>query len=42
MKTRKPRNHVALALIGRGGCGSHRKSWKQLRSKWKRISGDIT
>lgn len=36
MKTRKPRNHVALALIKRGGSGSHQKSHKQLRGKWKR------
>lgn len=36
MKTRKPRNHVALALMKRGGSGSHQKSHKQLRGKWKR------
>jgi len=36
MKTRKPRNHVALALQKRGGSGSHTKSHKQLRGKWKR------
>jgi hypothetical protein len=36
MKTRKPRNHVALALSKRGGAGSHQKSHKQLRGKWKR------
>jgi hypothetical protein len=36
MKTRKPRNHVHLALSKRGGAGSHTKSHKQLRGKWKR------
>ncbi len=37
MKTRKPRNHVALALHKRNGAGSHTKSHKQLRGEWKRI-----
>lgn len=32
----KPRNHIALALMKRGGAGSHKKSHKQLRGKWKR------
>ena len=36
MKTRKPRNYVALALMKRSGSGSHTKSHKQLRGKWKR------
>jgi hypothetical protein len=36
MKTRKPRNHVALALMKRNGAGSHEKTTKQLRGKWKR------
>ena len=36
MKTRKPRNHVQLALMKRGGAGSHKKSHKQLRGQWKR------
>ena len=36
MKTRKPRNHVALALMKRSGAGSHEKTTKQLRGKWKR------
>jgi hypothetical protein len=36
MKTRKPRNYIALALHKRGGSGSHKKSHKQLRGKWKR------
>jgi hypothetical protein len=36
MKTRKPRNHVVIALMKRGGAGSHQKSHKQLRGKWKR------
>jgi hypothetical protein len=36
MKTRKPRNHIALALSKRGGAGSHQKSHKQLRGQWKR------
>ena len=36
MKTPKPRNHVALALMKRGGSGSHTKSHKQLRGQWKR------
>ena len=36
MKTRKPRNHVVLALMKRGGAGSHTKSHKQLRGSWKR------
>jgi len=36
MKTPKPRNHVQLALIKRGGAGSHKKTHKQLRGKWKR------
>lgn len=35
MKTRKPRNHVVLALMKRGGAGSHKKTTKQLRGKWK-------
>lgn len=39
MKTRKPRNHVALALMKRNGAGSHKKSWKQKRSAWKREEG---
>jgi hypothetical protein len=38
-KTRKPRNHVALALSRRGGAGSHKKSHKQLRGEWKRNLG---
>ena len=36
MKTRKPRNHVVLALMKRNGSGSHTKSHKQLRGKLKR------
>ena len=36
MKTRKPRNYVILALLKRNGSGSHTKSHKQLRGKWKR------
>lgn len=36
MKTRKPRNHVALALMKRSGAGSHQKSHKQLRQKLNR------
>ena len=36
MKTRKPRNHVVRALIRRGGSGSHAKTHKQLRGRWKR------
>jgi len=36
MKTPKPRNHVQLALLKRGGAGSHKKSHKQLRGNWKR------
>ena len=36
MITRKPRNHVALALSKRGGSGSHTKTHKQLRGQWKR------
>jgi len=36
MKTRKPRNHVQLALMKRGGAGSHKKTHKQLRGQWKR------
>lgn len=32
----KPRNHILLALRKRGGAGSHQKSHKQLRGKWKR------
>jgi hypothetical protein len=38
-KTRKPRNHVALALMKRGGAGSHKKSHKQLRGKLNRDLG---
>lgn len=38
MKTRKPRNHVQLALMKRGGSGSHKKTHKQLRGKWKRTT----
>ena len=40
MKTRKPRNHVALALMKRGGSGSHTKSHKQLRRKLNREGWD--
>lgn len=36
MKTRKPRNHVHLALLKRNGAGSHKKSHKQLRGKLNR------
>ena len=36
MKTRKPRNHVVIALMKRNGAGSHTKSHKQLRGQWKR------
>ena len=32
----KPRNHIALALTKRGGAGSHKKTHKQLRGRWKR------
>lgn len=32
----KPRNHITLAMMKRGGAGSHKKSHKQLRGKWKR------
>ena len=39
MKTRKPRNHVVIALMKRNGSGSHKKSHKQLRGKWKRDLG---
>lgn len=39
MKTRKPRDHVALAMFKRNGSGSHTKSHKQLRGKWKRDLG---
>lgn len=39
-KTRKPRNHVALALMKRGGSGSHKKSHKQLRGKLNREGWD--
>ena len=39
MKSHKPRNHVALALMKRGGSGVHKKSHKQLRGKWKRTLG---
>jgi hypothetical protein len=35
-KTRKPRNHVVIALIKRNGAGSHQKTHKQLRGEWKR------
>lgn len=31
----KPRNHVALAMLKRGGAGSHKKSHKQLRKLLK-------
>lgn len=40
MKTRKPRNHVVLALMKRGGAGSHKKTNKQLRAKAKREGWD--
>lgn len=40
MKTRKPRNHVALALMKRGGSGSHTKTHKQLRGKLNREGWD--
>jgi hypothetical protein len=36
MKPRKPRNHVALALMKRNGAGSHTKSWKQKRQSLKK------
>ena len=36
VKTRKPRNHVVIALMKRNGAGSHQKSHKQLRGEWKR------
>ena len=36
MKTRKPRNHVHLALSKCNGSGSHQKTHKQLRGQWKR------
>jgi hypothetical protein len=36
MKTRKPRNYIALALQKRGGSSSHTKTHKQLRGQWKR------
>jgi len=39
-KTRKPRNHVALALMKRGGAGSHAKTHKQLRGKLNREGWD--
>ncbi len=39
MKTRKPRNHIVLALTKRGGAGAHKKTTKQLRGKWKRDMG---
>ena len=39
MKTRKPRNHIALALMKRNGAGSHEKSWKQKRQAWKKHEG---
>jgi len=35
-KTRKPRNHVLIALLKRNGSGSHKKTHKQLRGEWKR------
>jgi hypothetical protein len=31
MKTQKPRNYVALALMKRNGSGTHKKTHKQLR-----------
>jgi len=36
MKTIKPRNYIVIALMKRSGAGSHTKSHKQLRGKWKR------
>ena len=41
MKTRKPRNHVVIALMKRNGAGSHKKTTKQLRGKWKRNIIDV-
>ena len=41
MKTDKPRNHVAIALMKRNGAGSHTKTTKQLRGKWKRDIKDV-
>lgn len=38
MKTRKPRNYVVVALLKRNGHGSHQKTHKQLRGKWKRMT----
>lgn len=35
MKTRKPRNHVAIALSKRNGAGSHTKTNKQKRAALK-------
>jgi hypothetical protein len=36
LKTRKPRNHIVMALLKRNGSGSHQKTHKQLRGEWKR------
>jgi hypothetical protein len=36
MKTQKPRNYVAFALMKRNGSGTHKKTHKQLRNRWKR------
>jgi hypothetical protein len=32
----KPKNYVALAMQKRSGGGTHRKTHKQLRGRWKR------
>ena len=40
MKTRKPRDYVALAMRKRGGAGSHKKTNTQLRAKLKREGWD--
>ncbi len=37
----KPRNHVVVALLKRNGAGSHTKTTKQLRGKWKRSIEDV-
>ncbi len=36
MKTIKPRNYVALAMINRSGAGAHQKSNKAKRAESKR------
>lgn len=35
-KTRKPRNHIVIALTKRNGAGSHKKPYKSQRGKLNR------